>query len=77
MGTIALPYVLGGCGKEISSEEFPFENINNQTSCKGLKLFKGHFDEKKEIDPLYFPEPLQVCLAWKGKYKITRKFPSF
>jgi len=31
--------------KEISSEEFSFENINNLTSGKGLKIFLGEFAE--------------------------------
>ena len=30
---------LGGWEKEISSEEFSFENINNLTWGKGLKIF--------------------------------------
>jgi hypothetical protein len=31
--------------KVISSEEFSFENINNLTSGKGLKIFNGDFSE--------------------------------
>ena len=37
-GILALSDVWGGGVKEISSEEFPFENLNNMTSVNGLIL---------------------------------------
>ena len=36
-------------GKKISSKEFSFENINNLTSGKDLKIFKGAFAENTKI----------------------------
>jgi len=45
VGIIGLPFVWGGYVKVISSEEFSFENINNLTSGKGLKIFNGDFSE--------------------------------
>ena len=38
-GTIAMSWLLGGLVKEISSEEFPFENIYDLTSFEGLTVF--------------------------------------
>jgi hypothetical protein len=34
----------------MSSEEFSFENINNLTSGKGLKIFKGDFVENTQLE---------------------------
>ena len=38
MGIIGLPFVWGGYVKVMSSKEFSFENINNLTSGKALKI---------------------------------------
>jgi len=35
--------------KVISSEEFSFENINNLTSGKGLKIFNWDFAENTQL----------------------------
>ena len=50
---IGLPFVWGGYVKVISSEEFSFENINNLTSGKGLKILTVIFSETlsyRELD---------------------------
>ncbi|WP_269610887.1 hypothetical protein [Prochlorococcus marinus] len=38
----------------MSSEEFSFENINNLTSGKGLKIFNFDFTEKRHLRELDF-----------------------
>ena len=38
--------------KVISSEEFSFENINNLTSGKGLKIFNGDFAHNTQLKDL-------------------------
>tara|TARA_E500000331_G_scaffold140152_1_gene137018 strand:+ start:82 stop:225 length:144 start_codon:yes stop_codon:yes gene_type:complete len=38
-----MPFVWAGHVKVITSEEFSFENINNLTSGKCLKIFIGGF----------------------------------
>ena len=40
-------FCLGWMSKEIFSEEFPFENINNLTTGMGLKIFNGEFTQNK------------------------------
>ena len=47
--TIALPSVWGGWVKEITSEEFPFENINNLTAAKVRKILNGDFAENAKV----------------------------
>ena len=42
-------FFLGGGLKQISSKEFSFENINNLTPGKDLKIFKGAFAENTKI----------------------------
>ena len=49
MGIIGLPFVWVGHVKVISSEEFSFENINNLTLGKGLKIFNGGFCRKDTV----------------------------
>ena len=51
--------------KVISSEEFSFENINNLTSGKGLKIFNGDFSETlsyRELDLCNWVFKARVCL---------------
>ena len=50
--SIVLPSVWGGWEKDISLEEFPFENINNLTSVKGQMIFKGDSVEDTKLRKL-------------------------
>jgi len=59
--------------KVISSEEFSFENINNLTSGKGLKILTVIFSETlsyRELDLCNWVFKARVCLERK-KYKIS------
>jgi hypothetical protein len=51
--------------KVISSEEFSFENINNLTSGKGLKILKVIFSKTlsyRELDLFNWVFKAKVCL---------------
>ena len=72
--------------KVISSEEFSFENINNLTSGKGLKILTVIFSEKlsyRELDLLIgslkqefvwneknIKSQVKLSLAWTAYFKI-------
>ena len=60
-----MPFVWGGYVKVISSEEFSFENINNLTSGKGLKILTVIFSETLsygELDLCNWVFKARVCL---------------
>ncbi len=48
-GTIAISWLSDGLAKEISSEEFPFENIYNLSSGKDLKILNAEFASSIQI----------------------------
>ena len=63
--------------KVISSEEFSFENINNLTSGKGLKIFNGDFSETLSIESLiYVIGSLKQEFVWNEK-NIKSQVKSF
>ena len=49
-----MPFVWAGHVKVMSLEEFSFENINNLTSGKGLKIFNGGFVGKTLLERALF-----------------------
>ncbi len=60
---------MGGYVKVILSEEFSFENINNLTSAKGLKIFNGDFVAKEKVREsfIYVIRSLKQDLVWDEK----------
>ena len=69
-GTIALSSVCGAWVKEISSEEFPFENINNSTSWGGVKIFKVDSAKNTHGKEIAFGAWMLIscrCMKWKCK----------
>ena len=52
----------------ISSEEFSFENINNLTPSRGLKIFNGDFVGNTQLESLfYFTGSLKHWFFWNEK----------
>jgi len=64
VGIIGLPFVWGGYVTVISFEEFSFENINNLTSGKGLKILTLIFSKThsyRELDLCNWVFKARVC----------------